>query len=222
MSNKKLNDNNVKTEEENIENMSKKEGYEEQKDGDLETENNNENDKNIITEEDNPDQLKIDKLESDLSDFKNEKLRLLAEMENLRKRFEKEKIDSIKFGNSTLIKDFLSPCDNLTRALETLSEDEKNDNQNKNLINGLTMVHQEINTLLEKYGVTKIKAINEKFDHNLHQAMMEIETDKESGIVLKELQVGYMIHNRLLRPSMVAVSKKVEKNPENKENLSKS
>ena len=121
-------------------------------------------------------------------------------------------------GKSALIKDFLSPCDNLTRALETLSEDDKNNNQNKNLINGLTMVYQEINTLLEKHGVTKIKAINEKFDHNLHQAMMEIETDKESGIILKELQVGYMIHDRLLRPSMVAVSKKAEKNKENREN----
>ena len=91
MSDKKFNDNNAKTEEKNIENKSKIEGHEEQKDDDLETENNNDNDKKIVIEENNPDQLKIDKLESDLSDSKDEKLRLLAEMENLRKRFEKEK-----------------------------------------------------------------------------------------------------------------------------------
>ena len=214
-----MSENNSKSEEQNIDNKTKIKDGEEQKENDLEIEKNDDNDdKSIVIEEDNPDQLKIDKLESDLSDSKNEKLRLLAEMENLRKRFEKEKIDSIKYGNSALIRDFLSPCDNLIRALETLSEDDKNNNQNKNLINGLTMVHQEINTLLERHGVTKIKAINERFDHNLHQAMMEIETDKESGIILKELQVGYMIHDRLLRPSMVAVSKKEEKNKKNEEN----
>ena len=93
--------------------------------------------------------------------------------------------------------------------MESLSPEEKNDEKNKGLINGLTMVHQEILTILEKNGVKKIEALDKKFDHNYHQAMMEIETsDKENGIVIKELQAGYTMNDRLLRPSMVGVSKK--------------
>ena len=143
---------------------------------------------------------KISKLENELESIKEEKLRLLAEMENLRKRFEKEKIESIKFGSINLIRDFLSPCDK----------------KNKLLVNGISMVHQEIITILEKNGVKKINALNEKFDHNLHQAMVEIESDEESGTILKELQVGYIMNDRLVRPSMVVVSKKKDPNKDEK------
>ena len=159
---------------------------------------------------------KISKLENDLESIKEEKLRLLAEMENLRKRFEKEKIESIKFGSINLIRDFLSPCDNLLRALDSLTDEEKTDKKNKLLVNGISMVHQEIITILEKNGVKKINALNEKFDHNLHQAMVEIESDEESGTILKELQVGYIMNDRLVRPSMVVVSKKKDPNKDEK------
>ena len=151
-------------------------------------------------------------LEEDLKSIRDEKLRLLAEMENLRKRSEKEKIESIKFGSINLARDILLPCDNLSRALESLSDEEKNNKKNQGLIKGLEMVQQEIISILEKNGIKKINALNEKFDHNLHQAMAEIESDKESGIVLKELQTGYTMHDRLLRPSMVVLSKKKEQN----------
>ena len=155
---------------------------------------------------------KTKQLEEDLKSIRDEKLRLLAEMENLRKRSEKEKIESIKFGSINLARDILLPCDNLSRALESLSDEEKNNKKNQGLIKGLEMVQQEIISILEKNGIKKINALNEKFDHNLHQAMAEIESDKESGVVLKELQTGYTMHDRLLRPSMVVLSKKKEQN----------
>ena len=166
---------------------------------------NNDNDKE--NHENNEEEL-LD----EISILKEEKIRVLAEMENLRKRSEKEKIESIKFGSINLARDILLPCDNLSRALESLSDEEKNNKKNQGLIKGLEMVQQEIISILEKNGIKKINALNEKFDHNLHQDMAEIESDKESGIVLKELQTGYTMHDRLLRPSMVVLSKKKEQN----------
>ena len=163
------------------------------------------------SDNDKDSQEKIAKLQEDLTMSKEEKLRLLAEMENLRKRVEKEKIESIKFGSINLARDILSPCDNLVRALDSLTDDEKNNKDNDGLLNGLRMVHQELISILEKHGVKKINALNQKFDHNFHQAMMEVESnDVESGIVVQELQAGYTMQDRLLRPSMVGVSKKKE------------
>ena len=122
------------------------------------------------------------------------------------------KADSIKYGSVKLARDILSPNDNLTRALENIPKDKKISEPITNLIDGLKMVQKEFNSILAKHGITKIDALNKKFDHNLHQAMLEIETDKEEGIVVQELQSGYTMHDRLLRPSMVGVSKKTQKN----------
>jgi molecular chaperone GrpE len=108
-----------------------------------------------------------------------------------------------------LARDILSPDDNLTRALGAITEDEKNSPTIKNLVNGLQMVQKEFSNILEKHGIKKIKALNEKFDHNFHQAMLEVEDDNaDSGLVIQEIQSGYTMHDRLLRPSMVGVSKK--------------
>ena len=160
---------------------------------------------------------KSENYENEISKLKEEKLRLLAEMENLRKRFEREKSDSIKFGSSKLARDILSPNDNLIRALKNIPEDKKISESINNFINGLKMVQKEFTTILEKHGISQIKALNKKFDHNLHQAMLEVETDKEEeGIVVQELQSGYIMHERLLRPAMVGVSKKTQKNKEKK------
>ena len=138
------------------------------------------------SDNDKDSQEKIAKLQEDLTMSKEEKLRLLAEMENLRKRVEKEKIESIKFGSINLARDILSPCDNLVRALDSLTDDEKNNKDNDGLLNGLRMVHQELISILEKHGVKKINALKQKFDHNFHQAMMEVESnDVESGIVVQ-------------------------------------
>ena len=161
----------------------------------------------------------IEKLNEELEKLKEEKLRLLAEMENLRKRSEKEKLDSIRYGSINLARDILSPGDNLTRALEAIPEDEKTSEKFKNLIDGLNMVQKEFSTILGKHGVNKIEAINTKFDHNLHQAMVELEDDTvDDGTVVQEMQSGYTMHDRLLRPSMVAVSKKPAKKDNSKKN----
>ena len=150
-----------------------------------------------------------DKLREEIESLREEKVRLLAEMENLRKRFERDKIDSIKYGSVNFAREILSPGDNLERALSAIDKEEDHPESIKNLIDGLLMVKKELSTALEKNGITKIETKNKKFDPNLHQAMMEIENDDlEEGIVIQEIQTGYMIHDRLLRPAMVGVSKK--------------
>jgi len=152
---------------------------------------------------------KEEQLLNEVTILKEEKLRLLAEMENLRKRFEREKIDLIKFSSINLIREILSPGDNLERALAAIPKDEKLPQPIKNLVEGLKMVQKEFSTILEKNGVKKIDSINKKFDHNYHQAMMEIEKeDVGEGTVVQEIQPGYIMHDRLLRPAMVGVSKK--------------
>ena len=149
------------------------------------------------------------KLLNEVIILKEEKLRLLAEMENLRKRFEREKIDLIKFSSINLIREILSPGDNLDRALASIPKNEMLPPSIKNLVEGLKMVQKEFSTILEKNGVKKIDSINKKFDHNYHQAMMEIETEvADEGIVVQEIQPGYIMYDRLLRPAMVGVSKK--------------
>ena len=152
---------------------------------------------------------KEEQLLNEVTILKEEKLRLLAEMENLRKRFEREKIDLIKFSSINLIREILSPGDNLERALAAIPKDEKLSQSIKNLVEGLKMVQKEFSTILEKNGVKKIDSLNKKFDHNYHQAMMEIEKgDVAEGTVVQEIQPGYIMNDRLLRPAMVGVSKK--------------
>ena len=180
----------------------------------------NEGQENTDTEETSEDANKEeDNLEKEIETLKEEKIRLLAEMENLRKRFEREKIETIKFGSINLARDILSPGDNLERALDALPHDENHSESIKNLIDGLKMVLKEYKTTLEKHGVKKIETLNQKFDHNFHQAMMEVENnDVEEGTVVQEVQSGYTMHNRLLRAAMVGVSKKqVAKKEESKE-----
>ena len=153
-------------------------------------------------------------LENQIEELKSEKLRLLAEMENLRKRTEKDKIDSIKYGSSNLARDILSPGDNLKRALEAAKSNKSN--SFNDLVDGLKMVEREFLSVLEKHGIKKIESLHKKFDHNLHQAMMEIENDEfEEGVVIQEVQTGYTMHDRLLRPAMVGVSKKMKKEQKN-------
>jgi len=163
-----------------------------------------------------------EKLLNEVTILKEEKLRLLAEMENLRKRFEREKIELIKFSNTNLVREILSPGDNLERALAAIPKDEKLPQSVKNLVEGLKMVQKEFSTILEKNGVKKIDSLNKKFDHNYHQAMMEIEKeDVAEGTVVQEIQPGYIMHDRLLRPAMVGVSKKssTEKLKKSKEKI---
>ena len=148
-------------------------------------------------------------LREELKSMKDEKLRLLAEMENLRKRSERDKSDSIRYGSMNLAREILSVNDNLSRALQSVNLGENNIEPINNLVDGLNMVQKEFMTILNKYGVEKIDALNKKFDHNFHQAVLEVETEEsEEGIVVQEIQAGFTMYDRLLRPSMVGVSKK--------------
>ena len=171
-----------------------------------EIENNDENEKGSEEREEK-------RLKEEIKILKEEKIRVLAEMENLRKRFDREKIDSIKYGSVNFARDILSPGDNLERALSAINEEGERPQSIKNLIEGLMMVKKELSSALEKNGVKKIDTLKKKFDPNLHQAMMEIENnDIDEGIVVQEIQTGYMMHDRLLRPAMVGVSKKSKVN----------
>ena len=189
--NEEINENN---ESENLEEINK--------------ENTDEN--NEVTEEKT--EQTEDSLKEEIIKLKEEKIRVLAEMENLRKRFEREKIDSIRYGSVNFARDMLSPGDNLERALSAIDKEEDHPQSIKNLIDGLLMVKKELSSVLKKNGITKIETLNQKFDPNLHQGMMEIENnDINEGIVVQEIQTGYMMHDRLLRPAMVGVSKKSKK-----------
>ena len=170
------------------------------------SENHEENEETI---EEDTEETAEDKLKEEVKTLKEEKIRVLAEMENLRKRFDREKIDSIKYGSVNFARDILSSGDNLERALSSINKEDDYPQSIKNLIEGLLMVKKELSTALEKNGITKIDTLNKKFDPNLHQAMMEIENDNlDEGVVVQEIQIGYMMHDRLLRPAMVGVSKK--------------
>ena len=164
---------------------------------------------NQEVKEEDVEETEEEKLKEEIKRLKEEKIRVLAEMENLRKRFDREKIDSIKYGSANFARDILSPGDNLERALSAINNEEDHPKSIKNLIEGLLMVKKELSSALEKNGIEKIDTLDKKFDPNLHQAMMEIENNEiEEGIVVQEIQTGYMMHDRLLRPAMVGVSKK--------------
>ena len=152
---------------------------------------------------------RITELEGELADFKDRSLRALADAENTRRRSEREVIDAKKYGSSNLVKDLLNVSDNLHRALEAVGEDVKElDETVKNLVVGVQMVEKEMLDVFEKHGVTKLQPIGEKFNHDFHQAMYEVEdSGQPTGTIVELLQPGYVMHDRLLRPAMVAVAK---------------
>ncbi len=151
--------------------------------------------------------------------------RTFAEMENQRRRFEKEKEEAFEYGGFILAKEALSLIDNLERSKEILSNDEslKNSEVLKKTLEHFDIINKDLISIFSKNNIKPIESLNKKLDPNLHQAMMEIEDDsKEPGTIVQEIQKGFMIKDRLLRPSLVGVSKKYEnkdeKNEENKDN----
>ena len=151
----------------------------------------------------------VEALEEQVSELKDQLLRSVAELDNYRKRAEREKEQLRKFGIANFAKDLLSAADNLRRAVESGPSDlEGADESVKNLIVGVQMTEKELLNAFEKNGVRKIDPIGEKFHYNFHQAMFEVETDKEEpGLVMQVLQPGYAIEDRVLRAAMVGVSK---------------
>ena len=166
-------------------------------------------------------QEKIKELEDKLA-------RTFAEMENQRRRFEKEKDDAFDYGGFSFAKEALNLIDNLERSKLILESDDelKNTNALKKTLEHFSIINKDLISIFTKNNIKPIDCLNKKLDPNLHQAMMEIEDDlKEPGTMIQEVQKGFMIKDRLLRPSLVGVSKKTDKNDqkieENKENSDK-
>ena len=199
------NNKDVKTSEENKTDESQIEEINE-KDEDS-NENDNDSSENII-----------EKLNEEIQDLKDQRLRAAAELENFRKRAEKDQSDALKYGVSNFAKEIISIKDNIERAQSSISDDVRSNDDVKSVVEGLDLIAQSAVSTFEKIGIKKIESLNEKFDHNLHQAMMEIENDQvEPGTIVQELIPGYTLHDRLLRPAMVGVAKKTQQNQQSEE-----
>lgn len=154
-------------------------------------------------------------LEQKVAELKDHLLRALAEAENTRKRAQKEKEETAKYAIANFARDLVSVVDNLSRALETIRGDDQSlSPEMKALKEGILMTEKELLHALEKHGVKRVEPLGERFDHNLHQAMFEGESeDHGEGHIMHVMQVGYTLHDRLLRPALVGVSKgKSQKN----------
>ena len=172
-----------------------------------------EDSKSKNNEKDLEDKEKVKEIlpEKEIENLKDKLARTFAEMENQRKRFEKEKDDAFEYGGFSFARESLNLLDNLERSKLSLENDDKLKNTEtlKKVIEHLDIVSKDILSIFKKNNIEQIKSINEKLDPNLHQAMMEIEDDtKEPGTIIQEIQKGYMMKDRLLRPSLVGVSKK--------------
>jgi len=152
-------------------------------------------------------------IEDKLKTLEEKLLRTMAEMENQRRRFEKEREEAFEFGGFSFAKESLSLLDNIDRATTSFKNDTtlKNNKDLDKIIEGIEIVKNDLISIFKKNGIEMIDCINKKFDPNFHQAMLEVEdSNKESGTVVQEIQKGYMMKNRLLRPSLVGVTKKVK------------
>ena len=153
--------------------------------------------------------------EEKIKDLEDKVTRTLAEMENQRRRFEKEKDDAFDYGGFALARETLNLIDNLERAKQSLENDEalKNSEALKKTLEHLEIINKDLISIFKKNNIEPIDSVNKKLDPNFHQAMMEIENDqKEPGTIIQEIQKGFMMKDRLLRPALVAVAKKFEKN----------
>ena len=150
----------------------------------------------------------LEELEAKILELKDQLLRTVADSENLRKRLEREKEQTRKFGIANFAKDLLSIADNLGRALDAApNKGDVEDQAIENLVLGIQMTEQELQKAFDNNNIRKIDPLGEKFDYNFHQAMFEVEeTDQEPGIVVQVLQPGYAIDDRILRPAMVGVA----------------
>ena len=162
--------------------------------------------------------------EDKIKELEEKLARTLAEMENQRRRFEKEKDDAFEYGGFSFARESLSLIDNFDRAKQSLENDEKIKDSDvlKKTLEHLDIVKKDLISIFKKNSIEEIVAVDKKLDPNLHQAMMEVEdNNKEPGTIVQEIQKGFKIKDRLLRPSLVAVSKKTEKNEEKSEEKAK-
>ncbi len=179
-------------------------------------EKHSENQKNL--NQDNTEDLKEENSlkaevsqEEQIKELEDKLVRTFAEMENQRRRYEKERDDAFNYGGFNFAKETLNLLDNLERSKASLENDEKLKNTEilKKTVDHLNIIYSDMVSIFKKNGIEEIKSIDQKLDPNLHQAMLEIEdNNKEPGTVVQEIQKGFMMKDRLLRPSLVAVSKK--------------
>ena len=200
--------------------------------------NNNETIKENLNQEKAEDQVKSENEKNEspeniIKELEDKVARNLAEMENQRRRFEKERDEAFEYGGFSFAKEALNLVDNLERAKISLENDEeiKNSPLKKKILDHMEIIYNDTLSILKKNNIQQIETINKKMDPNIHQAMMEIEDDsKPQGTIVQEIQKGYLMKERLLRPSLVGVSKKSkieekinnqEKNEQNKEKTAK-
>jgi len=191
--------------------MTKSEKKEQEKEKSLpedksETQKNDQKEKKVTP-------IKDETPEEKLKIVQDKLLRTMAEMENQRRRFEKEKQEAFEFGGFNFAAESLLLIDNIDRAIISFKNDEslKNNKDLNKIIDGIEIVKKDLVSIFKKNGIEPIECINKKFDPNFHQAMIEIENNtKEPGTVVQEMQKGYMMKDRLLRPSLVGVAKKIE------------
>ncbi len=181
---------------------------------------------NQDTDQETKEEIKEPTPEEKIAELEDKVVRTFAEMENQRRRFEKEKEEAFEYGGYSFAKEALNLIDNLERSKQILETDEKLKGTEalKKSLEHLDIIKKDTISIFEKNNIKPIDSLNKKLDPNFHQAMMEIEDDtKEPGTIIQEIQKGFTIKDRLLRPSLVGVSKKTykkeEKNEENRENI---
>lgn len=151
---------------------------------------------------------RLGELQAEVADLKDRLLRQAAETENVRRRLEREKSDASAYAVTSFARDLLAVSDNLRRALDSIAPAIREREGMDTVISGVEMTERELKAVLQRHGVSAVEALGQKLDPNLHQAMFEVESsDQEAGIVVQELQTGYRIKDRLLRPALVGVAK---------------
>ena len=184
------------------------------------------NDQNLEKKGNDEEQIIEKSAEEKILELEDKLARTFAEMENQRRRFEKEKDEAFEYGGYSFAKEALNLIDNLERSKQILQNDDalKNSEALKKMLEHFDIINKDLISVFSKNNIKPIESLNKKLDPNFHQAMMEIEDDgKEPGTIVQEIQKGFTIKDRLLRPALVGVSKKAEaedkKDEENKENL---
>ena len=145
--------------------------------------------------------------DAEIAELKDRLLRASAETENVRRRLEREKADASTYAATGFARDILSIADNLTRAIAAIPEAARDNDVVKSVVTGVEMTAKELESVFQRHGIARIESIGQKLDPHRHQAMMEIEHDGEPGTIVQELQAGYVMKDRLLRPALVGVAK---------------
>ena len=145
--------------------------------------------------------------DAEIAEIKDRALRAAADMENTRRRLERDKADAVAYATTGFARDLLAVADNLRRAVASIPDAAREDETVKGIVTGVEMTEKELQSVLGRHGVSRVESVGQKLDPNKHQAMIEVEHDDEPGTIVQELQAGYVIKDRLLRPALVSVAK---------------